>query len=56
MNALRPEARPGGDARREPPIQRPYDPPQLRLLGTFAELTRGVNGQSDGLGPGSSLP
>jgi hypothetical protein len=32
-----------------------YEPPQLRALGTLAELTRGVSGKSDGLGPGSIL-
>jgi hypothetical protein len=33
----------------------PYEPPRLRTLGTLAELTRGVTGASDGLGPGSAL-
>ena len=32
-----------------------YEPPRLRALGTLAELTRGVSGPSDGLGPGSVL-
>jgi len=32
-----------------------YEPPQLRAIGTLAELTSGVHGKSDGLGPGSAL-
>ena len=32
-----------------------YEPPRLRALGTLGELTRGVTGVSDGLGPGSAL-
>ena len=41
---------------REPvPDRTVYEPPQLRPLGTLAELTRGVAGASDGLGPGSAL-
>jgi hypothetical protein len=32
-----------------------YEPPRLRAVGTLAELTRGVSGPSDGLGPGSAL-
>jgi len=32
-----------------------YEPPQLRALGTLAELTAGVVGKSDGLGPGSAV-
>ena len=33
----------------------PYEPPRLRVIGTMAELTRGVTGASDGLGPGSAF-
>ena len=33
-----------------------YEPPRLIVLGTLAELTQGVSGASDGLGPGSALP
>jgi hypothetical protein len=33
-----------------------YEPPSLRVLGTLTELTRGVTGASDGLGPGSAIP
>lgn len=36
--------------------RRPYEAPQLRALGTFAELTRGTTGSSDGMMPGSALP
>lgn len=33
---------------------RSYEEPRLRVIGTFAELTRGgTTGLSDGLGPGS---
>jgi hypothetical protein len=32
-----------------------YEPPELRALGTLAELTSGVVGKSDGLGPGSAV-
>jgi hypothetical protein len=37
------------------PDRAAYEPPRLRALGTLAELTRGVAGPSDGLGPGSAL-
>ena len=37
------------------PVRTAYEPPRLRALGTLAELTRGVAGASDGLGPGSAL-
>ena len=41
---------------REPvPERAGYEPPQLRALGTLAELVQGVSGASDGLGPGSAL-
>ena len=30
-----------------------YEPPRLEVLGTVAEITSGVVGKSDGLGPGS---
>ena len=41
---------------REPaPDRAAYEPPQLRAVGTLAELVRGVTGPSDGLGPGSAL-
>lgn len=33
--------------------RRQYEPPTLTVLGTLVELTRGVAGASDGLGPGS---
>jgi|SoiMethySBSTD1v2_1073268.scaffolds.fasta_scaffold3716733_2 hypothetical protein len=39
----------------EPMPDTAYEPPRLRALGTLAELTRGVTGVSDGLGPGSAL-
>jgi hypothetical protein len=32
-----------------------YEPPRLTTLGTLAELTRGVAGASDGIGPGSFI-
>ena len=32
-----------------------YEPPRLHSLGSLSELTRGITGQSDGLGPGSAL-
>jgi hypothetical protein len=32
-----------------------YKPPRLQVLGTLAEITRGVTGKSDGLGPGSAV-
>ena len=32
-----------------------YEPPRLQVLGTLAEITRGVTGKSDGLGPGSAV-
>jgi hypothetical protein len=32
-----------------------YEPPELRALGTLAELTSGIAGKSDGLGPGSAV-
>lgn len=32
-----------------------YEPPRLTTLGTLAELTRGVSGASDGIGPGSFI-
>ena len=32
-----------------------YEPPRLQALGTLAEITRGVTGKSDGLGPGSAV-
>jgi hypothetical protein len=35
------------------PDKAAYEPPELRALGTMAELTSGVKGMSDGLGPGS---
>ena len=45
--------------KREPDEQdarRPYEPPELTVLGTLAELTAGVVPvTSDGLGPGSIL-
>ena len=43
-------------ASREPlPDRAVYEPPQLRAVGTLAELVRGVSGATDGLGPGSAL-
>jgi hypothetical protein len=35
------------------PDRAAYEPPQLEVLGTVAEITAGVTGKSDGLGPGS---
>jgi hypothetical protein len=32
-----------------------YEPPRLQVIGTLAEITRGVTGKSDGLGPGSAV-
>jgi hypothetical protein len=37
------------------PDRAAYEPPELRALGTLAELTSGVVGKSDGLGPGSAV-
>ena len=37
------------------PTPRQYEPPRLTTLGTLADLTRGVTGASDGLGPGSFI-
>ena len=37
------------------PDRAAYEPPELRALGTLAELTAGVVGKSDGLGPGSAV-
>ena len=49
-------ADPAEGSDREPASDRTaYEPPRLRALGTLAELTRGVSGVSDGLGPGSAL-
>ena len=40
----------------EKDARRPYEPPELTVLGTLAELTAGVVPvTSDGLGPGSIL-
>jgi hypothetical protein len=40
----------------EPSLDRAvYEPPELRALGTMAELTAGVAGKSDGLGPSSAV-
>jgi hypothetical protein len=40
----------------EPVLDRAaYEPPRLQVLGTLAEITRGVAGKSDGLGPGSAV-
>jgi hypothetical protein len=37
-------------------LERPeYELPRLTTLGTLAELTRGVSGASDGIGPGSFI-
>ena len=47
----------GGDreqAREDSPRQ-PYRSPKLTVLGTISDLTRGTQGQSDGIGPGSAL-
>jgi hypothetical protein len=35
--------------------KRAYEPPRLRAVGTLAELTWGVAGRSDGIGPGSAV-
>ncbi|MGO9960671.1 MAG: lasso RiPP family leader peptide-containing protein [Solirubrobacteraceae bacterium] len=49
----------GGEVGRQdsPSHDRPvgYEPPRLVSLGALAQLTRGVTGESDGLGPGSAL-
>jgi hypothetical protein len=37
------------------PERAAYEPPRLQVLGTLAEITRGVTGKSDGLGPGSAV-
>ena len=37
------------------PVRAVYEPPRLQVLGTLAEITRGVTGKSDGLGPGSAV-
>ena len=37
------------------PERAAYEPPRLQALGTLAEITRGVTGKSDGLGPGSAV-
>lgn len=36
-------------------VESGYEPPELRVLGTLAQLTQGIVGASDGLGPGSAL-
>jgi hypothetical protein len=37
------------------PDRAAYEPPRLQVLGTLGEITRGVTGKSDGLGPGSAV-
>ena len=44
-----------GSNRDAVPERTAYEPPQLRAVGTLAELVRGSAGVSDGLGPGSML-
>jgi len=34
---------------------RVYESPRLREVGTLTQLTRGITGPSDGLGPGCTL-
>ena len=45
----------GGSVSEPMPDRAAYEPPPLRALGTLAELTSGVVGKSDGLGPGSAV-
>jgi hypothetical protein len=44
-----------GSNTEQTPERAAYEPPRLQVLGTLAEITRGVTGKSDGLGPGSAV-
>jgi hypothetical protein len=37
------------------PERAAYEPPRVQVLGTLAQITRGVTGKSDGLGPVSAV-
>jgi hypothetical protein len=49
-------ARPQPTNREPSPAPQPYEPPQLTVLGSLAEMTLGhVAAKSDGINPGSLI-